>query len=113
MLLGSSILQLMHAAPEMFAEQNSSPIQESDLIWPEEHKAIPWTMEKISVVSMRHREYEKRQSYRSVVLQKMRAQPMTRDTKKLLVKNIMTYKLSSHSVILMMTMIRFFLGALH
>lgn len=114
MLLDSSIHQLMHADPEMFAEQNSSSRQESDLrpIWPEEHKAIPWTMEEISVVSVQHREYEKRQSYRSVVLQKICAQPMTHDTKKLPVENIMTYKLSSHSVILTMTIISFFLGAL-
>lgn len=70
-------------------------------------------MEEISVVSLQHREYEKRQNYRPVVLQKIRAQLMTRDTKNLLVENIMTYKLSFNSVALMMTMISFFLGALH
>lgn len=43
MLLDSSIHQLMHADPEMFAEQNSSSRQESDLhpIWPEEIKPFP------------------------------------------------------------------------
>lgn len=70
-------------------------------------------MEEISVVSLQHREYEKRQNYRSVVLQKIHAQLMTCDTKSLLVENVMTYKLSFNSVALMMTMISFFLGALH
>ena len=66
-----------------------------------------------SIVPTQKSEDERRESYKLVDLKEICAQPKAHDTEQMPVERIMIHKLLSHSVVLTVTAISFFLSILH